>query len=526
MPTNADVIATVLAAKGTEYVFGLPGGEVVVLIDAIRRAGMRFLLVGHEASAAFMADVTGQITGRAGACVATLGPGAMNLTTGIANAYLDRSPVLALTAQIGPDLFESFTHQRLPLDRIFGGITKRTILLDGRGTDAVVEDALQVAQTGRPGPVHMAIPAEVAGAPMRAGERAVVPEEPRVSGGAPEAEVASVIEAARQPLALIGLGARPEDAPVVRALLDAMHWPWMTTPKGKGIVPEDHPRFLGVASGMAIDRDIVETLALSDLIVGIGFDPVECDKPWFLDRRIANFTRWPTREGRYRPIEAIGEIGILLTDLLGRFAPQPWPEHLLRERRRAIQRTPTAAAGALSPLGALHALRDVVPAEAVLTCDVGSHKCLAGQFWRTTLPYTFFMSNGLSSMGYGLPAAVAARLQFPTRPVVALVGDGGMLMMQHNLPLIASMRLPLLTVVFTDGSLSLIRLSQTRRGLPAYGTDFTPPDFVGIARACGLTAERATTLEALKMYAARALAAQTPYLLDVPVDLSAYTELV
>lgn len=526
MPTNAEVIARILAAEGVQYVFGLPGGEVVVLIDAIRRAGMSFILTGHEASAAFMADVTGQITGQVGVCVATLGPGAMNLVTGVANAYLDRSPLLALTAQIAPDDFASFPHQRLPLDQIFGGITKGSKLVDGRGTDDLVTETIQLARTGRLGPVHLAIPSEIAAAQTSPSERRATTIAIRVSGGGPRADVRALLGAAQRPLLLIGLGARAADAPAIRTALDATGWPWMTTPKAKGIAPENHPRFLGVASGMAIDSAVLETISLSDLIIGVGFDPVECDKPWFQDRQLVNITRWSTREGRYQPLEVIGEIGTLLVELIEDVHPRSWPREVLEERRRAIRRSPASASGGLSPLGVLYALREVAPVETILACDVGSHKFVAGQFWQATIPHTFFVSNGLSSMGYGLPAAVAAHLQYPKRPVVALVGDGGMLMMQHNLALIASMGIPVLTVVFTDGSLSLIRFSQTRRGLPAYGTDFSPPDFAGVARAHGIAATRVTTLDEVKVRTSQALAARAPYLLEVPVDLLAYRELV
>ncbi len=543
--TNADVIAAALKAEGIEYAFGLPGGEVVVLIDALRRAGIRFLLVGHEASAAFMADVTGQITGRAGVCVATLGPGATNLVSGVANAFLERSPVLAMTAQISNDLYPSFTHQRLPLDRLFGGITKRSILLDGTDVGVEVEAALRLARSDRPGPVHLAIPSDVAAGEPRLSERPVATTSlPEAGGGGGTSgrgkgvvlqldDVLQAIQQARRPLILIGLGARPADASAIRHLLETTQWPWVSTPKAKGIVPETHPRFLGVASGMAIDRVILETIEASDLLVGIGFDPVECEKPWFVERSTVNLTRWSTREGSYRPIEVIGDIGVIATDLAARLAPQPWPEALLQERRRAIvgsSRTPGSRErgpdGGLSPLAALQALRDALPGDTVVACDVGSHKLLAGQFWRTTMPHTFFMSNGLSSMGYGLPAAVAASLHFPNRPVAALVGDGGMLMMSHNLPIIASLKLPILTVVLTDGSLSLIRFAQTRRHLPPYGTDFVPPDFTHFAAACGIAAARATTLEAVKLHAGRAIVTRAPFLLDVAVDLREYEELI
>jgi len=539
--TNSDVIAKALAGEGIEYAFGLPGGEVVVLIDALRGAGIRFLLVGHEASAAFKADVTGQITGRAGVCISTLGPGAANLVTGVANAYLERSPVLVLTAQISHDLLPSFTHQRLPLDRIFGDITKQSIMLDGLDTDARVAAALRLARSERPGPVHLAIPGEVAAREARSWGQSASSSQPGFAGRAPDAagppvmaggDADAVIRAigeARQPLLCVGLGARPNDAPAIRHLLEVTQWPWVSTPKAKGIVPETHPRFLGVAGGMAIDQVILETLEASDLLVGIGFDPVECDKPWFLHCPIVNVSRWSTREGAYQPLEIVGDIGAIVPDIVARLTPKPWPDAVLHERRRAIARRPhtsVAGPGGLSPLAALEAIREVLPEETVLACDVGSHKFLAGQFWRTTMPHTFFMSNGLSSMGYGLPAAVAASLHFPGRPVAALVGDGGMLMMAHNLPLMASLQLPILNIVFTDGSLSLIRFAQTRRGLPPYGTDFTAPDFSQIAAASGILAARATTLDAVKAHAARAVAMRAPFLLDVAIDLREYEDLV
>jgi acetolactate synthase-1/2/3 large subunit len=550
--TNAEAIARVLAGAGVEHAFGLPGGEVVVLIDALRRAGIRFHLVGHEASAAFAADVTGQITGRPGVCVSTLGPGAANLVTGIAGAWLDRSPVLALTATISADLYPSFPHQRLALDRLFAPIAKQSVALDGTDTGATVAAAFELARTGRPGPVHVALSSELAGreetAPAAAGTlagRAGAPGGPApVAGGLAPASAGDdrdaalrMLREARRPLLHVGLGARPEDAGAIRRLLDATQWPWVTTPKAKGIVPETHPRFLGVASGMAIDRVVEETLDASDLVIGVGFDPVEYAGDGFIRRPTLNISRWPTAEGAYRPTEIIGEIGLIVSDLVPRLKPRPWPEDALRARRRALARDPRPpgkprssgegpAGGGVSPLGALRALREVLPEETVVSCDVGSHKLLLGQFWTTTMPHTFFMSNGLSSMGYGVPAAMAAALHFPGRPIAALVGDGGMLMMVHTLPLLASLRLPVLIVVFTDGSLSLIRYAQTRRGLPVYGTGFQAPDFVDLAASFGIDGARAERVDEVRVHAGRALGLRAPFVLDVRVDLREYEELL
>jgi acetolactate synthase-1/2/3 large subunit len=529
--THAETIAKVLADRGVKFAYGLPGGEVVVLIDALRRAGIQFHLVGHEASAAFMADVTGQITGRPGVCVATLGPGAANLVTGIAGAYLERSPVLAITATISAELYPSFPHQRLPLDNLFAPITKQSLVLDGEDTAGKIAAAFDLARTGRPGPVHVALSSDLAvkearasaaAAPVAGGADAAA----RASNGGDRDAVLRMIREARRPLLHVGVGARPEDAAAIRHLLDATQWPWVTTAKGKGIVPETHPRFLGVASGMVIDEVVEETLDAGDLVVGVGYDPVEYAGSKFIKRPTVNISRWPTAEGEYRPTELIGDVGALVAELLSRVKPQPWPDDLLAARRRAIVREPAPGGNGLSPLAVLRALRGTIPEDVIVACDVGSHKLLLGQFWVTTVPQTFFMSNGLSSMGYGIPAAMAAALHAPNRAVAALVGDGGMLMMAHTLPLLASLRLPILIVVFTDDSLSLIRFAQTRRGLPVYGTGFEAPDFTQFASACGIETARASTLDEVKVYAGRALASRAPFLLDVRVDLAGYEGLV
>src|SRR5579883_3333627 len=299
MPTNAEAIARILRDRGVEYLFGLPGGEIVAFIDACRRAGIRFLLTGHEASAAWIAQVLGQITGIPGVCCATLGPGATNLATGIANAYLDRAPLLAVTAQIPKTSFATMTHQRLDLKGLFSPITKASLPFDqiGPALDAATQPA------GSPAPCSARNP------PI-----------------APIAPVSAALDHAQRPLILIGLGATPASAPAIRSLIDRLQAPFLVTPKVKGIVPEDHPLFLGVASGMTIDRDILETIAAADLVLAIGFDPVECDKTWFAKTNIVSIDSASMAEGGYKPAESIGEITALISQL--EVAPKPWPADL------------------------------------------------------------------------------------------------------------------------------------------------------------------------------------------------------
>jgi len=510
-------MAKTLAERGVEYVFGLPGGEIVAFIDACRRAGIRFLLTGHESSAAWMAQVLGQITGIPGVCAATLGPGATNLVTGIANAFLDRAPVLAVTAQISKRAMPTMTHQRLALDALFAPITKASMAVGEEDTAALTARAMDLAIAPRPGPVHVSLASDLAieEAPSKTASR----NPARVT--TPIDPVARRLNAVQRPLVLIGLGATPADAPAIRALIERLQAPFLVTPKVKGIVSEDHPLFLGVASGMAIDRDILETIRAADLVLAIGFDPVECDKTWFATTEIAAIDSSSMAEGDYHPLEAIGDIAKLVSELA--VAPRPWPADLLAQRREAIMRAPS---GGLSPLRMIEELRAVFPRDGIVTCDVGSHKLVMGQFWRSYEPGTFFMSNGLSGMGFGIPAAIAAQLAHPERSVMAVVGDGGMLMMLHDLVLIRELGLPIVIVVFTDRSLSLIRVSESRRGIEPYGVDFCPPDFATAAQAFGIASHKCTTIPEARDAVERALAGRAPFLVDVPIDHREYYDLV
>ncbi|HTS50597.1 MAG TPA: thiamine pyrophosphate-binding protein [Bryobacteraceae bacterium] len=517
MPTHAEAMANELAARGVQYVFGLPGGEIVAFIDACRRAGMRFLLTGHEASAAWMAQVVGQITGVPGVCATTLGPGATNLVTAVANAFLDRAPMLAITAQIPASAIDTMTHQRLPLERLFSPITKASFAIEKNAAD-LIDRAMNLALEPRPGPVHVSLASDLATTEDIIHDRTLAERSKRDDHLRP---ISKRLGAAKRPLVLIGLGATPSDASAIRALIGQLQAPFLVTPKVKGIVPEDHPLFAGVASGMAIDRDIVETIRAADLILAIGFDPVECDKTWFADVEVVSIDSVSMAEGRYQPLEAIGHIAQLVASLSP--DPKPWPSELLEQRRKAIYREPGQGN---SPLRLIQELRAIFPRDGIATCDVGSHKLLMGQFWRAYEPGTFFMSNGLSGMGFGVPAAIAAQLVHPKKAVLAVVGDGGMLMMLHDLALIRELALPIIIVVLSDRSLSLIRVSEERRGIKPYGVDFTPPDFAKIAEAFGIPARKAQSIQEARDAVERALTARSALLIDVPIDYREYYDLV
>jgi len=527
MPNHAEAMAETLAARGVRLAFGLPGGEIVAFIDACRRADIRFLLTGHESSAAWMAQVVGQMTGTPGLCIATLGPGATNLITGVANAWLDRAPMLAVTAQIPGGVIDTLTHQRLQLDKLFSSVSKGSFSVSGDAVETV-NRAMDLAAAPRPGPVHLALPSDVAVAEYSRDQvhpPAALATQPDSAGVVDE--IAGRLNACERPLILIGLAATPSVTPAVRALIETLQAPFLVTPKAKGVASENHPRFAGVASGMAIDKDILETIRSADLILGVGFDPVECDKTWFAGVEVmALDTAWMTA-GDYRPLEAIGDLDAMLVRLTEAITnPKPWPPELLEARRAAVQRAPLESNLGLSPLRLIEELRSVFPRDGIATCDVGSHKLVMGQFWRCYEPGTFLMSNGLSGMGFGIPAAIAAQLVAPEKPVLAVVGDGGMLMMVHDLALIRELGLPVIIVVFCDRSLSLIRVSAERRGFAPYGVDFNPPDFPRIAQGFGIASQRATSIRAARACVETALTKRIPFLIEVPVDYREYYDLV
>jgi len=531
MPTNAEVLAAVLRDAGVRRLFGHPGGEIVVFLEACRRAGIMFHLIAHEASAAFMADVTGQLTGVPGVCVSTVGPGATNLVTGVANAYLERSPVLAITAQVSTRLDSAYTHQRLDLNHLFAPVTKWSVTLDGHGTAEIAARAVALARAPRPGPVHLALPSDLAGQEPWSATPALPlpPTPPAPDAPSPDAVAAAarLIAEAHHPAIVVGVGARPGSARALGAFVEATGLPFFTTPKAKGLIPESDPRFVGIASGMAGDDAVVRALGRCDLLVAVGFDPVECDKDWFVHHRMVSVDEISVAEAGYRPaVEVVGDIGRSLDVLRGRLTRSyAWTtEEIMqwREEVAASVRPRTASQGGLSPHAVLGRLRQALPGDGIVVCDVGAHKLLIGQVWRTERPGTFLMSNGLSAMGYGLPGAIAAKLVSPERPVLCITGDGGFLMVMHNLEFLVRSHLPVVTAVFSDRTLAAIRISQQRRELGPYGVDFGHPDYAAVARAFGAVGITVEALEDVAPACTEALAAGRPAVLDIPIDPTEY----
>jgi acetolactate synthase-1/2/3 large subunit len=530
MPSCADILARTLAEAGVTRIFGLPGGEILDFLEAARRAGLEFLLTRHEATASLMADVTGQITGRPGVCVSTLGPGAVNMTLGVANAYLDRSPVIAITAAHATSAAPYATHQKLDLNAVYRPFTKLALTLDGVDTEAKVRGAIAVSLEPRRGPVHIALPSDVARGDDQKGGCLLSAKEaaPFLRGvGGSVTRIAEIMNAARRPVAILGLDLDPSrDPQPVREFIEAFELPVFVTPKAKGIFPEDHPLFCGVCAGVSGDAEILDFFRRADLLLGIGFDPVESDKLWHQTMDLVSIGPLSIAADEYRPrAEAVGDVPALLAELRARMTRRfEWTREDCAAFRGALHDVlrPSARPRGLSGYELTRRLRELFPRETIFTTDVGSVKMVTTQAWTSYEPLTFFESNGLSAMSYGLPAAMAARLRFPDRPILCTIGDGGFGMTLADIETCVRERLHFVTVVFNDSSLSLIDVAQQRRGYPAVGVRHGAVDFAAVAAGLGAWACRVDALAELDGAVAEARQVDRPAVIDAVVDPAEY----
>ncbi|MEW6267188.1 MAG: thiamine pyrophosphate-binding protein [Thermodesulfobacteriota bacterium] len=533
MPTCAEAIAAALKKIGIKRVFGVPGGEIADLIEALRKSGLEFILTRHEGVAAFMADVTGQITGLPGVCLATLGPGATNLINGIANAYLDRSPVLAITAQVATANQPYLNHQLIDLERLFEPVSKRVYRFTGEGSEEIVLAGYRLATTGPKGPVYLCLPSDVAQKeerPGRPGRNDLVPEtaaEPNVQETI--SRIGEAIRKSRRPLVVLGLGLdQAKDISAAARFIKKNRLPVLTTPKAKGAFSAAEPLFLGTTYGMMDEGIIADVFMQSDLVIGIGFDPVESDKMWHREVNIISICGYSIRHRRFTPAaEAIGDIKSILERLMETdFSGHDWADRDLGRLKSKLRSEPTPAglpkAGMFSPTDIIRVTRKTLPGDAILTTDVGAHKLLVSKTWNSYEPLTFFTSNGFSSMGYGLPAAMAAKLTLPEARVVCLTGDGGLAMVLQDLETAVRLGLPLAILVLCDNCLSLIEMVQKRRGFARSGVDFGNMDFVAIARGFGARGVRLASLDELPRVLDDAADEVRPTVVEIPVDNSLY----
>jgi acetolactate synthase-1/2/3 large subunit len=529
---NAELIVAALRAAGVSHGFGIPSGNVLPLLEAMRVGELPYVLTAHEGSAAFAADVMGRLTGVPGLCIATLGPGATNLTTGVGNAHLDRSPLLAITCnlpvpQLGRRLQMAIDHHAL-----FRPITKATLALREGQVAAVLAEALEIVLSEPLGPVHLDLPEDVALATATES----VPTAPRGRRlSAPPVtslrRAAEVLGGARRPVAVLGSSAmRLRNPDLLRRVIDRHRLPFASTTMAKGMVAETHPLSLGCLerARRQLQRELVRG---ADLVVGIGYDVVEVEyEAWIGQVPLLSIDVDPVDADASVTIaaEVVGDLDASLAWLAALPAtPNAWPADMAARHRDRFQRALRPPSSGFAPHHAVDVVRELLPPHGILAFDVGAHTHQIASQWTAHEPRTFLITNGWSSMGFGLPAAVAAKLARPERPTVALVGDGCFQMTVGEVAVARRLGLSLPIVVLDDGWLSLIQIKQVRRRFGLYGTDLgelahaDPP-----AHYFGVPVVRASSAADLARALKDALAADHPTVIEAVVDPRSYLETV
>jgi acetolactate synthase I/II/III large subunit len=507
----AAAVAGALAASGCDQLFGVPGGgHNLDLIGAADDAGIEFVLARTETAAALMAAAYAEVTGQIGACVVTRGPGAASVVNGVAHAALDRIPLIVVTDAISSEAAVRNTHQLLDQQALFTPLTKWSLRLGSTDPETTLEAALDVARRAPAGPVHIDFMPDYDGAPTPLPSSFVA-----TTGDRSKAQ--SLIANARSPVVAVGVGAGRAATTVAEALA-RLSCPIVTTYKAKGIVAESSPAAAGLLTGATIEAPVLDA---ADLIVALGVDPVELiPGPWPYAAPVLSLAEWPTRS---RYFEHAAELIAPLEETIGLLRPledirppAPPRQHLLRSL--AALDVPSAG---LRPQDVVKTARAAFPAGTIATVDSGAHMLVAMSYWLVDAPGEALISSGLATMGFALPAAIAAGLARHRR-VVCFTGDGGLGMALAELETVARLALPVTVIVFNDAALSLIKIKQGAGQGGPRAVRFNATDLSAVARGLGCAATRVTTVGELGEALAAARSAHGPYLIDALVDPSGY----
>jgi acetolactate synthase-1/2/3 large subunit len=532
MATGATVLTELLADVGVRWVFGIPSGPWCPFMEAMRTGAVEFVLVSNEATAGFMADVCGRITGKPGACYGTFGPGATNLTTGVGCAYLDHSPLLAFTTEARDAMRQRTMQMWIDHQALFRPLTKWTTTLRPQNLRADFARAVHIALSEVPGPVHLGLPEDLGYEDIPAGTSAI-PELLRPPLPDPQQleTVRRLLENARKPLLAVGLSVMRTGAwEPLRRFIDTQRLPVICTPMAKGLLDEDHPCYAGVLFHGLSDI-VAQTHQQADLVVALGYDPVEFNyEDWLPNAPLVSIDTRPADIDRsaYRvACEVVCDLRRAIEQLAA-FPPFPhaWDLQALARRRAQMFARLTPEPSPFSPHHVLAIMRQLLPRDAVLTCDVGAHTHLIGQLWRPYAPGNFLMTNGWSAMGFGIPAAMAAKLCLPERTVACVTGDGGFLMMVGEMATAARLGLPVIFVVLTDRNLQLIKIKQERKGYPQYGTALYTDAYRSVPQYFGVPVIAARDAKAFHEAFATALTMSEPVIVEAMVDPNEYDALI
>jgi acetolactate synthase I/II/III large subunit len=492
---GANRIARRLAASGVTRAFGIPGGEVLALVEALNAAGIETILTKHENAAGFMAEGVWHATGAPGVFYATLGPGVANAVNVVANAMQDRVPLIFLTGCVDAADAETYTHQVFDHQALLRPVVKASFRATLATADLVIDKALAVALSGRPGPVHIDVPISVAEGIAAEGPLVISPK-PAVACAAecPELQAArALINRAKRPLVIAGVDAVNQNAgDALVSFCEKLNALLITTYKGKGLMPETHTLSLG-AAGLSpkADKLLLPLIEQSDCIVLAGYDPIEMRmnwrNPWPTEKPVIDIVAEVLPHGMHSVThQFVGDVAATLAQLSSGVSADRinWPSGEPVKAQALLRQafTPSTEWG---PGVVFKTLRDALPTTTVATADSGAHRILVSQMWTSYHPRAMLQSSALCTMGCAVPLAMGFKLAAPDIPVIAFVGDAGLEMGLGELATLRDLKLPLIICVLVDESLALIELKQRATQRPNAAVDFGGTDFPAVARAMG-----------------------------------------
>jgi acetolactate synthase I/II/III large subunit len=528
MNKGADILVAALENEGVERIFGIPGEENLDVVESIRKSSIQLVLTRHEQAAAFMAATYGRLTGKPGVCITTLGPGALNLTTGAAYALLGAMPMVMITGQKGVLSSRQARFQIVDVVAAMRPLTKLSRQIVSPNTiPTLVREAFRVAEEERPGPVHLELPEDIAGEACE--PVALVPPhslELPIANAEALARASALIMNAKAPLLMLGAAAsRPRSTSDLAQFVLRTKIPYFTTQMGKGTVPGGTELYIGTAA--LSERDYVhDAIERADLIVTIGHDTVE--KPPFImgkgGPKVVHVGYQPaTVEQVYFPqAEVIGDIGPSLRLLADQVAGKiPNAQVLLPLREQILAHiTERATEDRFTPQRIVHDVRKVMPEDGIVALDNGMYKIWFARNYRTRMANTLLLDNALATMGAGLPSAMVAAMLYPKRRVLAVCGDGGFMMNSQELETAIRLKLNLIVLILEDGAYGMIRWKQAVDRFADFGMTFGNPDFVQYAAAYGAHGTRVTDISELVPALERAFSQGGVHLVTVPIDYS------
>ncbi len=526
----SDLFVQALEREGVEFIFGIPGEENLDFLDSLSRSSIRLIVTRHEQAAGFMAATYGRLTGKAGVCLSTLGPGATNLVTAAAYAQLGGMPMVMLTGQKPVKTSKQGQFQIVDIVDMMRPLTKYTRqIVSGGNIPSRVREAFRLAEEERPGATHLELPEDIAR------EETDEPVLPQSLSRRPTAEEKAVraaverIEEARRPLLLVGAAAnRRLTCRMLRQLVERTGIPYVTTQMGKGVLDEADPLFLGNAA-LSSNDFVHRAFDNADLIINVGHDVIE-KPPFFMSHNgveviHVNFTSATVDPVYFPQIEVVGDIANSVWQISERIRKQThWDfEHFLQVREAMVKHITDDESDARFPIYPQRLVADVrrfMPDDGIIALDNGIYKIWFARNYPARQPNTVLLDNALASMGAGLPSAMAARLVFPDRKVMAICGDGGFMMNSQELETSVRLGMHLVILILRDDAYGMIKWKQDHMGFESYGLDFSNPDFVKYAESYGAQGHRFSAADQLLSLLEHCHTSPGVHVIDVPVDYS------